>query len=63
MIASIDVNRHRLSGSLRWGIEPICAVLQIAPSMYTTRTFSLTGPVEKGLKDLVELHVGELQND
>ena len=34
MIAFIDANRHQMSGSLRWGIEPICAVLQIAPSTY-----------------------------
>ena len=34
MIAFIDANRHQMSGTLRWGIEPICAVLQIAPSTY-----------------------------
>ncbi len=34
MIAFVDANRHRVSGVLRWGIEPICAVLQIAPSTY-----------------------------
>lgn len=34
MIAFIDANRHQVSGALRWGIEPICAVLQIAPSTY-----------------------------
>ena len=34
MIAFIDAHRHRVSGALRWGIEPICAVLQIAPSTY-----------------------------
>ena len=35
MIAFIDANRrHQVSGTLRWGIEPICAVLQIAPSTY-----------------------------
>ena len=34
MIAFIDANRQRVSGRLRWGIEPICAVLQIAPSTY-----------------------------
>ena len=34
MIAFIDANRQQASGSLRWGIEPICKVLQIAPSTY-----------------------------
>jgi len=35
VIAFIDANRrHQVSGTLRWGIEPICAVLQIAPSTY-----------------------------
>jgi putative transposase len=34
VIAFIDEHRHRVSGALAWGIEPICAVLQIAPSTY-----------------------------
>ncbi len=34
MIAFIDANKDRRSGTLRWGIEPICAVLPIAPSTY-----------------------------
>ena len=34
MIAFIDANRHRDSGGLVWGVEPICAVVQIAPSTY-----------------------------
>ena len=34
MIRFIDAHRHEMSGALRWGIEPICAVLQIAPSTY-----------------------------
>jgi putative transposase len=34
VIRFIDAHRHRVSGALRWGIEPICAVLQIAPSTY-----------------------------
>lgn len=34
MIAFIDANRDRRSGVLRWGVEPICAELQIAPSTY-----------------------------
>jgi putative transposase len=34
MIAFIDEHRDRRSEGLRWGIEPICAVLPIAPSTY-----------------------------
>jgi len=34
-VAFIDQHRHRRSGDgLVWGIEPICAVLQFAPSTY-----------------------------
>ena len=34
MIRFIDVHKERRSNGLRWGIEPICAVLEIAPSTY-----------------------------
>ena len=34
MIAFIDANRDRRSGALAWGVEPICGLLQIAPSTY-----------------------------
>lgn len=34
MIAFIDEHKDRRSEGLRWGIEPICAVLPIAPSTY-----------------------------
>jgi len=34
MIALIDANKDLRSGTLRWGIEPTCAVLRIAPSTY-----------------------------
>jgi putative transposase len=34
VIRFIDVNRDQRSAGLRWGIEPICRVLQIAPSTY-----------------------------
>ncbi len=34
MISFIDANKGRRSGGLRWGIEPICALLPIAPSTY-----------------------------
>jgi putative transposase len=30
----IDAHRSAVSGGLRWGIEPICAALEIAPSTY-----------------------------
>ena len=34
MIRFIDEHKHRRSGALRWGIEPIAKVLGIAPSTY-----------------------------
>jgi putative transposase len=34
VIAFIDAHRDRVSAGLRWGIVPICRVLQIAPSTY-----------------------------
>ena len=34
MIRFIDTHRERRSAGLVWGIEPICGVLQIAPSTY-----------------------------
>jgi putative transposase len=34
MVAFIDGHRHRETDGLRWGIEPICTVLQVAPSTY-----------------------------
>jgi putative transposase len=34
MISFIDAYKGRCSGGLRWGIEPICAQLPIAPSTY-----------------------------
>jgi hypothetical protein len=34
VIRFIDTHRERRSAGLRWGIEPICKVLQIAPSTY-----------------------------
>jgi len=33
-VAFIDAHRGRDSGGLRWGVEPICSVLEIAPSIY-----------------------------
>jgi len=34
VIAFVDENRHRTTCGLRWGVEPICTVLQVAPSTY-----------------------------
>ncbi len=34
MIRFIDEHRERRTGGLRWGVEPICAVLPIAPQTY-----------------------------
>jgi len=33
-VAFIDAHRTKESGGLRWGVEPICHVLEIAPSTY-----------------------------
>ena len=33
-MAFIDAHRTKESGGLRWGVEPICHVLEIAPSTY-----------------------------
>jgi putative transposase len=33
-VAFIDGHQHRETAGLRWGVEPICRVLQVAPSTY-----------------------------
>lgn len=33
-MAFVDQNRDRRTSGLRWGVEPICTVLQVAPSTY-----------------------------
>jgi len=33
-VAFIDAHRDRVTGGLRWGVEPVCHVLEIAPSTY-----------------------------
>jgi putative transposase len=33
-VGFIDANRHRRSAGLVWGVEPICRVLQVAPSTF-----------------------------
>jgi len=34
VIAFVEANRGNVSAGLRWGVEPICRVLQIAPSTF-----------------------------
>ena len=34
VVVFIDVHRDRETGGRRWGVEPICAELQVAPSTY-----------------------------
>lgn len=34
VVAFIDAHRDNCSGGLRWGVEPICEVLEIAPTTY-----------------------------
>ena len=34
VVAFIDAHRDRTTGGLRWGVEPVCHVLEIAPSTY-----------------------------
>jgi putative transposase len=33
-VAFVDRHQHRATAGLRWGVEPICRVLQVAPSIY-----------------------------
>jgi hypothetical protein len=37
VIRFIDANRERVSAGLKWGVEPICEVLQIAPQTFYAR--------------------------
>ncbi len=49
MIAFIDAHRDNVSEGLKWGVEPICRVLQIAPStVYAARK---RGPSARTLRD------------
>ena len=49
MIAFIDAHRDRVSAGLRWGVEPICEVLQIAPSTFHARKTRL--PAARRVRD------------
>jgi putative transposase len=56
-VAFIDANRHRTSADgLVWGVEPICRVLQVAPSTYYAARSR--PPSERAVRD-AEL-VGEI---
>jgi putative transposase len=33
-VAFVEASRGRETAGLRWGVEPICRVLQVAPSTY-----------------------------
>jgi putative transposase len=49
VIAFIDVHRNKVSAGLKWGVEPICSVLQVAPStVYAART---RPPSARALRD------------
>ena len=46
MIAFIDAHRHRVTtDGMVWGVEPICAQLQIAPSTYYAHATKAPRPV------------------
>ena len=34
IVAFIDEHRDHETGGVRWGVEPICTALQVAPSTY-----------------------------
>jgi putative transposase len=43
-VAFIDAHRANVSGGLRWGVEPICETLQVAPSSYYDAKTRLPSP-------------------
>jgi putative transposase len=45
----IDAHRDHETGGLKWGVEPICAVLQFAPSTYRAR--KSRSPSQRSLRD------------
>lgn len=51
MTAFIDTTKDRRTDGLRWGIEPICAVLQVAPSTYWSA--NCRPPSKRWLSDAV----------
>jgi putative transposase len=48
-VAFIDANRGRRSAGLVWGVEPICRVLQVAPSSFYAA--KKRPPSERALRD------------
>jgi putative transposase len=49
VIRFIDVNRDRVSAGLKWGVEPICEVLQIAPQTFYAR--KTRPPAARAIRD------------
>ena len=45
----IDAHRTKVSGGLRWGVEPICEVLEIAPTTYWSA--KVRPPCARALRD------------
>jgi len=61
-VAFIDANRRRRSGQLLWGVEPICRVLQVAPSSYyaaKTRPPSARALRDEQLRDEIRRVYGD----
>jgi putative transposase len=57
VIAFIDGHRDNQTDGLKWGVEPICEVLQFAPSTYhdnKTRPPSARAVLDQQLKPLIE---------
>jgi putative transposase len=50
-VAFIDVHQDRATAGLRWGVEPICHVLQVAPSTYYAA--KLRSPSRRAVEDAV----------
>jgi transposase InsO family protein len=50
-VAFIDAHRSNTSGGLRWGVEPICRALEIAPSTYWSA--KTRPPSSRALSDAV----------
>jgi putative transposase len=50
VVGFIDAHRDNCSGGLRWGIEPICEVLEIAPTTYWSAKNRI--PCARKIRDL-----------
>jgi putative transposase len=61
-VAFIDAHQHRETAGLRWGVEPICRVLQVAPSTYYAakrRPPSRRAVADAALKEQIRRVYGE----